>query len=547
MFKMVKRYYKKYSIKEGNVRSRSDVTINMHEVSYLDRATKTAPIYINLGSPGYKYVAREVDTDRKNFSRLVGLGYKYWVSESAYSYKPRISFDTYAYGDYYFELKSINSDETSGIFDVYRRGEIQGSYIGEVTAEDGTYPANGKHTDGYWYVRGDIANQAPTISGNNLDLGSKLENFDVDYIVNDPDTGDSLTVDILVDGVKKVSAKSVVAGIKNTYSVDLSEFTLGDHTVQIIASDGQTQSEPRVYTFYKSNSAPLISGTDRDIGGKSTPFTETFTVSDRNKDPVSVIVTLNGDEIKSISNAEGQTQSFTVTQDMLNQLEIGSINTIVIRADDGKGGISYRRLTFTRDNRAPIISGTDSDLGEKTEAFNLEYEITDLERDAISSEIYLNGLLLEENEEVEDGVNNTFQLPHKIFIELPTGQHTIKIVATDSQGGTSERIHTFTKVIENIEFYLQIQKTDVRVEKILAIFNKFIAEGDTMTLKASNNFSDENPTWEDITDNSEKKLAYLFENETKTAETWDLGLWCNVVKGDSGVESVFRGVSGGFE
>ena len=31
-----------------------------------------------------------------------------------------------------------------------------------ITAEDGTYPENGIHTDGYWYVRGSIVNQPPT-------------------------------------------------------------------------------------------------------------------------------------------------------------------------------------------------------------------------------------------------------------------------------------------------------------------------------------------------------------------------------------------------
>lgn len=32
------------------------------------------------------------------------------------------------------------------------KGSYQGSYIEKIIAENGTYPANGKHTDGYWYV-----------------------------------------------------------------------------------------------------------------------------------------------------------------------------------------------------------------------------------------------------------------------------------------------------------------------------------------------------------------------------------------------------------
>jgi len=35
----------------------------------------------------------------------------------------------------------------------------------EIAAEDGTYPVNGRHADGYWYVRGGVVNTAPTQPG----------------------------------------------------------------------------------------------------------------------------------------------------------------------------------------------------------------------------------------------------------------------------------------------------------------------------------------------------------------------------------------------
>lgn len=41
----------------------------------------------------------------------------------------------------------------------------RGSYIGDTVAENGTYPDNGRHTDGYWYIRGSIVNSAPTTPG----------------------------------------------------------------------------------------------------------------------------------------------------------------------------------------------------------------------------------------------------------------------------------------------------------------------------------------------------------------------------------------------
>lgn len=62
---------------------------------------------------------------------------------------------------------------TSTIID-YSKGSLVQSNI---SAEDGTYPANGRHTDGYWYVKGAVVNTAPTMPGaftqpsGNLEIG----------------------------------------------------------------------------------------------------------------------------------------------------------------------------------------------------------------------------------------------------------------------------------------------------------------------------------------------------------------------------------------
>ena len=62
---------------------------------------------------------------------------------------------------------------TSTIID-YLKGSLVQSNI---SAEDGTYPANGRHTDGYWYVKGAVVNTAPTMPGaftqpsGNLEIG----------------------------------------------------------------------------------------------------------------------------------------------------------------------------------------------------------------------------------------------------------------------------------------------------------------------------------------------------------------------------------------
>lgn len=422
----------------------------------------------------------------------------------------------------------------------------RGSYISDVTSTNRNAYPDYNYSGSYWYVYKGIDNQAPSISGSNLDLGSKTKDFDIDYIVTDSD-GDAVKVYIYIDGSKKISDKSISLGVKNLYHVKLSDFTLGSHTIKIVAKD-TNDSTSRIYTFYKSNSAPEISGTDRDLGNKNTAFTETFTVTDENNDAVSVIVTLNSEEIKNISNAQNEEQSITITTEKLATLELGKQNEIIIRADDGKTGVTYRRLTFTRSNQPPIISDTDGDLGVKDEAFTFEYSVSDLEKDKITTHIYLDDKLIETNESVEDGKLNSLSIDKDKFIRLSKGKHTIKIVARDAQGGESVRIKTFTKKVNKLEFILKVKETDVAAKKILAILNAGIADGDVLTIKACNNYADESPTWEDITKESVGKLVHKYTNATKTADNWQIAIWVKVEKkSDEDYTSFVCGISGGYE
>lgn len=54
----------------------------------------------------------------------------------------------------FMEILRLDSPIVTIILDtIYSRG----TYVNEITAEEGTYPANGKHTDGYWYVKDRVA------------------------------------------------------------------------------------------------------------------------------------------------------------------------------------------------------------------------------------------------------------------------------------------------------------------------------------------------------------------------------------------------------
>lgn len=68
------------------------------------------------------------------------------------SKEERLNSSTIDYSGYRIDLPS-NSYNT-----LYSKGSLVQSNI---AAEDGTYPANGKHTDGYWYVKGAVVGPLP--------------------------------------------------------------------------------------------------------------------------------------------------------------------------------------------------------------------------------------------------------------------------------------------------------------------------------------------------------------------------------------------------
>lgn len=123
----------------------------------------------------------------------------------------------------------------------------KGSLIqANIKAVQGTYPDDGQHSDGYWYVKAGIApNNMPTItvnqSGNkSINLKSGSDTFTLTGTVSDPDN-DTLSVSATIGGVTKQVAVSN-AGTSKTWTLTwrTSEFNAaGDVTgIQVTADDG---------------------------------------------------------------------------------------------------------------------------------------------------------------------------------------------------------------------------------------------------------------------------------------------------------------------
>lgn len=135
----------------------------------------------------------------------------------------------------------------------YTDFKSKGSYLGEVTAENYTYPTDGE-SGGYWYVRDRLANNAPTISGTNTNLGNlTIKPTAISYTVTDTD-GDSLTVTERVDGVL-IRSITVASGSSLTLNLSDDQWlktrlnTSVNLTIDV--NDGKGGTANRTYTLIR--------------------------------------------------------------------------------------------------------------------------------------------------------------------------------------------------------------------------------------------------------------------------------------------------------
>lgn len=391
--------------------------------------------------------------------------------------------------------------------------------------------------------------KAPRISGNDADLGTKNNLFDISYIVEDDDADDSVSVTIKVDENVVKTENAISTGFKKTFNVDTKPLSFAKHTVTIIAKDKYGGTDTRIYTFTKSNKAPTISGYDTNLGEKRSAFSVKYTIHDDDNDSVTVVEKLNGSIRRTLSNVQKDTEiSINISESDIKSLKVGEKNTIEIVASDSRGATAFRRYYFTRNNLAPTISGNDKDMGVINDKFEYVFSISDVEKDTIYYSTYLDNKLLSKQVEAVDGKKYATVIEDMDMIKLEPGKHTFKIVAVDAQGSKSERIITFSRDVQTLIMMLKEPfATDVQSKKVLVAPGWDVAKGAECRVEVCNNGFDTNPTWEDATAMTELNKAYVFQNNRKTATKWGVNIRLMIERKAAKTNSYITGIGGAFE
>lgn len=297
-----------------------------------------------------------------------------------------------------------------------------------------------------------------------------------------------------------------------------------------------------------ANQTPSISGRDEDLGGFKAPFKKVFSVNDPdNNETLNVTVKLNAATIRTINNAtKGESYEIDIDKAKFDELELNKSNIIEITVSDSNGASAIRRYTFKKVNTNPVVTVTNSNLGEQNKPFNFSFKAADPDGDDITVKVYIDDVQVQDLGKVTPNQSKTVSIGKLDYAKLLNGEHRIKIEATDSFGAKGTGYITFTKKIDYC-WYRLTKEVDAQPTAVVVNPLTELAKGAKMTVKVSLNAKDKNPTWEVLPDDFIGQ-KYNFKTKTKTADKWCIGVDIRIDRADTpeGMESYFYGFVGAY-
>ena len=203
-------------------------------------------------------------------------------------------------------------------------------------------------------------------------------------------------------------------------------------------------------------------------------------------------------------------------------------------------------ITF---NRVPIIESTNKDnMGQQDKEFSFDYKVIEEdEGQTLKVEEYLNDTKTK-TFNVTSGSTYTYKLERLAYQKLPNGNHKVKIVAIDSEGGVTEKVFNFSKNETKILFELEKPlEADGMVTKALITMVGSIPEKAILKVEACNNGHDKSPTWEDVTTKVIKERKIFFANKQKTTAKWGVNVRVSVDRNGAEGQCQILSIGGNFE
>lgn len=203
-------------------------------------------------------------------------------------------------------------------------------------------------------------------------------------------------------------------------------------------------------------------------------------------------------------------------------------------------------------NEAPVITSTSGEsgvnLGEKSATFSIHYSVSDSDGDTLTITEKVDGVAKKTRESVTSGSEFTSECVSDAadFQKLVNGEHTISIEVSDGSDTTTFTA-TFTKAVHKATITLDeplAVEGDISVA-ILGIVGS-IPDDASLLVEATNNGSDPEPVWQDVTDEVLTETNIVFENHANTNGA-AFNFRITVERGESDEGGYITSVSGAFE
>jgi hypothetical protein len=245
----------------------------------------------------------------------------------------------------------------------------------------------------------------------------------------------------------------------------------------------------------------------------------------------------------------------------------GANTSCAYTVPSGKDGIMFRvgsgtstgyctteTVPFTA---APVISGTDANLGVMADAFSpYQYSVArssaDTEEwDEAAVTVTLDGGTLQ-SAKAAVNIVKTVLIGAAEWKKVPNGEHTLKISARRIVGGVSfgtaaVRTLTFTRTKNRAMLTLRnAARSDTRPEQIMLSVAGAFPSGSSLSVEACNNANDSAPAWEDMTAECLAGTPRAFANGTKTAGEWGVNFRITLERGTAVGDCYINAVSGEY-
>ena len=220
-----------------------------------------------------------------------------------------------------------------------------------------------------------------------------------------------------------------------------------------------------------------------------------------------------------------------------------------VRATDPSGESSAyftSSLATVINNYAPVISGTDSNLGVKDKGFTGSYTVTDSNNNKVTVTEAIDGVQIRSLVATLGSAIN-YSITDNTWLALSNGSHTLTIRATDGID-TTVRTYTFTKLVDS--FTIQTSNpwdSTAKPSRIMLVVTRNLPSGATFKVEVCNNGYDVYPTWEDATDAVRSGLVHVFANNANVAGKWGVKIRVTVARNGATGACYVSAIGGNFE